>query len=84
MNYLMTSLRGREKDRAQAFLAIGLVAVAIQEDIRPYLSKIMDVIRMSLPIPKDIAAKKRSPTGNPEVNIKYKTELIFHVINVHF
>lgn len=63
MNYLMGTLRGREKERAQSFTAIGLIAVAIQEDIRPYLPKIMEFLRVSLPVPKDVPAKKRGPPG---------------------
>lgn len=63
MNYLLASLRGRDKERTQAFTAIGFIAVAVQEDIKPYLSKIMEILRMSLPLPKDVAAKKRGPTG---------------------
>lgn len=63
MTYLLASLRGREKERPLSFMAIGLVAVAIQEGISPYLPKIMEFLRVSLPIPKDVAAKKRGPPG---------------------
>jgi hypothetical protein len=49
MQYLLLSLRGREKDRSTAFTTTGLIAVAVEDDIKPYLPRIMDVIRVSLP-----------------------------------
>jgi hypothetical protein len=49
MQYLLLSLRGREKDRSTAFTTIGLIAVAVEDDIKPYLPRIMEVIRVSLP-----------------------------------
>lgn len=63
VSYLLASLRGREKERALSFTAIGLVAVAIQEGIKPHLPKIMEFLRVSLPIPKEVATKKRGPPG---------------------
>lgn len=83
MSYLLASLRGREKERAQAFMAIGLVAVAVQEDIKPFLPKIMEIFRMSLPIPKDIASKKRGPTGNKEEEIPFVRPILFHFLNLN-
>lgn len=47
--YLLASLRSREKDRSAAFTTIGLLAVAVEDDIKPYITKIMEVIRTSLP-----------------------------------
>jgi len=49
MQYLLSSLRGREKDRSTAFTTIGLIAVAVEDDIKPYLPRIIEVIRVSLP-----------------------------------
>lgn len=49
MQYLLLSLRGREKDRSTAFTTIGLIALAVEDDIKPYLPRIMEVIRVSLP-----------------------------------
>jgi FKBP12-rapamycin complex-associated protein len=49
MQYLLSSLRGREKDRSTAFTTIGLIAIAVEDDIKPYLPRIMEVIRLSLP-----------------------------------
>jgi len=49
MQYLLLSLRGREKDRSTAFTTIGLIAVAVEDDIKTYLPRIMEVIRVSLP-----------------------------------
>lgn len=49
MVYLLTTLRGRERDRATAFTAIGLIAVAVENNIKPYIPKIMEIIRASLP-----------------------------------
>jgi FKBP12-rapamycin complex-associated protein len=49
MVHLLGCLRARDKDRALAFTTIGLIAVAVEEDIRPFLPKIMEVIKASLP-----------------------------------
>lgn len=49
MMFLLGSLRSREKDRSVAFTTIGLIAVAVQDDIKIFLPKIMEVIRVSLP-----------------------------------
>lgn len=49
MVYLLTTLRGRERDRATAFTTIGLIAVAVEQNIKPYLPKIIEIVRASLP-----------------------------------
>lgn len=49
MVYLLSTLRGKDRDRASAFITIGLIAVAVEEHIKPHLPKIMEVIRNSLP-----------------------------------
>lgn len=49
MVYLLATLRGRDRDRATAFTTIGLIAVAVEQHIKPYLSKIMEIIKASLP-----------------------------------
>ncbi|PNF25178.1 Serine/threonine-protein kinase mTOR, partial [Cryptotermes secundus] len=66
MQYLLLSLRGREKDRSTAFTTIGLIALAVEEDIKPYLPRIMEVIRVSLPA-KDTPSKKRGMSLEPAV-----------------
>lgn len=55
MAYLLGSLR-RERERYNVFNAIGLLAVAVKLDIKPYIPKIMEVIRASLPS-KDITTR---------------------------
>lgn len=59
MLYLLTTVRSRERDRYGAFLTIGLIAIAIKGKIQPYLSKIMEVIRNSLPSRDTGSGKKR-------------------------
>lgn len=49
MIYLFMTLRGKDRDRGFAFVTIGLIAIAAQEKIKPYLPKIMEFIRASLP-----------------------------------
>lgn len=49
MVYLLSTLRGKDRDRASAFVTIGLIAVAVEENIKQYLPKIMEFIRVSLP-----------------------------------
>ncbi|XP_041377661.1 serine/threonine-protein kinase mTOR-like isoform X2 [Gigantopelta aegis] len=56
MTFLLGTLK-RDRDRTQAFLAIGLLAVSVQGEIFRLLPRIMEVIRSSLPA-KDISAKK--------------------------
>ncbi|KAJ0174518.1 hypothetical protein K1T71_009626 [Dendrolimus kikuchii] len=58
MHYLISSLRSREKDRNMAFTTIGLMAAAIESDIKNYIPKIMDVIRQTLPL-RDTQTKKK-------------------------
>lgn len=36
MQHLLTILKGREKERSLAFVTVGLVAVAVGDDINPY------------------------------------------------
>lgn len=55
MTYLLGSLR-RERERYNVFNAIGLLAVAVKQDIKPYIPKIMEVIRTSLPA-KDLTIR---------------------------
>lgn len=55
MAYLLGSLR-RERERYNVFNAIGLLAVAVKLDIKPYIAKIMEVIRASLPA-KDMTTR---------------------------
>lgn len=59
LSYLLTTLRGREKDRHVAFTTIGLIAVAVEDAIRQYLPKIMEFIKSSLPS-KETPNKKRA------------------------
>lgn len=58
MHYLLTSLRSRERDRNMAFITIGLMAAAIENDIKNYIPRIMDVIKQTLPV-RDSQTKKR-------------------------
>ncbi|KAL8588022.1 hypothetical protein ACOMHN_026139 [Nucella lapillus] len=56
INFLLASLK-RDRDRTQAFQAIGYLAISIQEEIFRHLPRVMEIIRTSLP-PKDHSAKK--------------------------
>ncbi|XP_021189763.3 serine/threonine-protein kinase mTOR isoform X1 [Helicoverpa armigera] len=58
MNYLISCLRSREKDRNMAFTTLGLMAAALENDIRKYIPSIMEVIKQTLPI-RDSQTKKR-------------------------
>lgn len=50
MLFLLATIRGRDRDqRTYAFVAVGLVAIAIEDHIKPYLSKILELIRSFLP-----------------------------------
>lgn len=55
INFLMGILK-RERDRgSQAFLAVGFLAIAVQGEILTYMSRIMDIIRNSLPTRDHVA-----------------------------
>lgn len=50
MLFLLATIRGRDRDqRTYALVAVGLVAIAIEDHIKPYLSKIVELIRSFLP-----------------------------------
>ncbi|XP_046427062.1 serine/threonine-protein kinase mTOR [Neodiprion fabricii] len=68
ISYLLITLRSREKDRHAAFTTIGLIAVAVETGIEPYLPEIMEVIKASLPS-KETPSKKRGTTLEPAVFI---------------
>ncbi|KAG5896958.1 hypothetical protein JTB14_024805 [Gonioctena quinquepunctata] len=54
INYLFSMLKSKEKDKNMAFIAIGLMAVAVEEEIDPYVEKIMVALR------GEMTMKKRS------------------------
>lgn len=58
MNFLLLTLKGREKERAHAFITTGLIAVAVGDKIKPYVSKIMEVVKLALPN-RETPSKKR-------------------------
>ncbi|XP_050347704.1 serine/threonine-protein kinase mTOR [Nymphalis io] len=59
MHYLITSIKSREKDRNMAFTTLGLMAAAIEGDIKTFIPRIMDVIKQALPNTRDTLSKKR-------------------------
>lgn len=46
----------KEKERAAAFQALGLLVVAVRVEINPFLQKILEILKGALP-PKDFAHK---------------------------
>ncbi|XP_046969780.1 serine/threonine-protein kinase Tor-like [Vanessa cardui] len=66
INHLITFLRGREKEKAMAFTTLGLICVAMEDDIQQYLSRIIEIIKVTLPL-KDVP-KKRNGTETPLLN----------------
>lgn len=48
MSYLLQSLRSKERS-GDAFITIGLISIAVDGNIKPYLAKIMEVVKSSLP-----------------------------------
>ncbi|CAH0400987.1 unnamed protein product [Chilo suppressalis] len=66
INHLITFLRGREKEKAMAFTTLGLICVAVESDIKQYLSRIIEIIRMTLPL-KD-TPRKRNGSDTPLFN----------------
>ncbi|CAG9112211.1 unnamed protein product [Plutella xylostella] len=58
MRHLFSSIRSREKDKNMAFTTLGLMAAALEMDIKNYIPKIMDGIKYALPV-RDTQTKKR-------------------------
>lgn len=65
INYLLMTLKGKEKDRNIAYITIGYIAVAVEKDIDRHLKNIMDAIKIALPS-KDTPSKKK-PTIDPTI-----------------
>lgn len=59
INHLLTVLKGKEKDRNIAYITIGYIAVAVENDIDKYLKTIMSAIKLALP-PKDATSKRKA------------------------
>ena len=66
INHLITFLRGREKEKAMAFTTLGLICVAVESDIQQYLGRIIEIIKLTLPL-KD-TPKKRNGSDTPLFN----------------
>lgn len=64
VNFLLATLKGKEKDRNLAFVTLGFLAVAVENDIKKYLPSIVEIIKSALPS-KD--AVKRKTTVDPSV-----------------
>lgn len=58
ISHLLSTLRGREKDKNMAYTTLGLIAAAIGDYIKNYIPRIMDVIKVALP-GRDAPTKKR-------------------------
>ena len=59
VDYLLYTLKNREKDKNIAFVTLGFIAVAVEKSIQQYIERIMEVIKASLP-QKDASTKKKS------------------------
>ncbi|XP_075980092.1 serine/threonine-protein kinase mTor-like isoform X2 [Anticarsia gemmatalis] len=66
INHLITFLRGREKEKAMAFTTLGLICVAVENDVHGYLPRIIEIIKLTLPL-KD-TPKKRNGSDTPLFN----------------
>nr|UIB01653.1 serine/threonine-protein kinase mTOR [Propylea japonica] len=59
MTHLFTMIgKGREKDRGICFVTLGLMALAVENDIEPYLDKIMEAVRNALPKADNLSRKR--------------------------
>lgn len=67
MNHIFNIIKNREKERTKAFIAIGLIAIAIETDVEPFIERIMDIIKMHLPR-TDISGRKKSPIDSSIFN----------------
>ncbi|XP_058788970.1 serine/threonine-protein kinase mTOR isoform X2 [Phymastichus coffea] len=63
--YLLGALRGRERERAQAFVCLGLTTLAVGEEAaRPFLPRLWELIRAGLP-QRETPSKKRAQPLEP-------------------
>lgn len=60
INYLLSMLKSKDKDRNLAYITIGYIAVAVESNIEKYLKSIMNAIKSILP-PKELASKRKTP-----------------------
>jgi FKBP12-rapamycin complex-associated protein len=67
MSYFLSCLK-KERDKPNAFRAIGLTAIAIRADILQHLHPVLSVIQMTLPAIKD-ATLRKSKTGPPDLSV---------------
>lgn len=65
IQYLLTTLRGKEKDRNMAFVTLGYIAVAVEEEIEPHLPQLIEIIKAALPSKE--ASSKRKSTPDPSL-----------------
>lgn len=50
MLFLLANIRSRDREqRTSSFVTIGLIAIAVEDHTKPYLAKILDLIRNALP-----------------------------------
>lgn len=61
INYLLNTLRGKEKDRNQAFVTLGFIAVAVKDEIEPYLPSVFEIIKTALPSKEAHTKRKSAP-----------------------
>ncbi|GBP30110.1 hypothetical protein EVAR_94953_1 [Eumeta japonica] len=57
--HLLSILRSKERDRNMAFTTLGLIAAAVDKDIKDYIPRIVDVIKFALPV-KDASSKRKT------------------------
>lgn len=58
MSHLFGTIRNRDKERGSCFVTLGLMALAIENDIDPYLDKIVDFVKAALPRSDNMSRKK--------------------------
>ncbi|XP_058826350.1 serine/threonine-protein kinase Tor [Topomyia yanbarensis] len=58
VNYLIATLKSKERERNLAFVTLGYIAVAVEKEIERYIKRIMEVVTAALP-PKDTPSKKK-------------------------
>lgn len=50
MTFLLSNIRGRDREqRINSFVTIGLISIAVEDHAKPYMARVLDVIRSSLP-----------------------------------
>ncbi|XP_059613044.1 serine/threonine-protein kinase Tor [Phlebotomus argentipes] len=57
--YLLNIIRNKEKASSIAYTTLGSISVAVEKDIEKFLPRIMKIVKVALPVAKEVTSKKK-------------------------